>query len=199
MIPMCATSGTFYGHKAIEYIDNGQKPEPRVDFLMDEIEGEDIPEVDDLILNIGTDDYPDGCFYRVNNVDENNIIETTRLTLQGTGGGGSSSGPVIGGENFSFNLIGSAKKVFASTATSMDFIFKCNYLGTDTENHITQVSFVKSGETEPFYVYNKQMAFNEQHTIDLISCKDLFNSTTTTVYVYATDTYGTQKQQKITI
>jgi hypothetical protein len=43
--------------------------------------------VDDLILNI------DGCFYRVTGIEDEEIIRTERLTLQGTGtGGGGGSG-----------------------------------------------------------------------------------------------------------
>jgi hypothetical protein len=89
-LPMCAASGFFYGTKEIEYDNSGVAPDPKVTFLFNEVEGDDVPEIDDLILNI------DGCFYRVKSVSkESEEIETTRLTLQGTGGGGgggSSSG-----------------------------------------------------------------------------------------------------------
>jgi len=73
-IPMCATSGFFYGTKEIQYDNSGNEPDPEVTFTKAEIEGEDYPEVDDLILNI------DGCFYRVKSIDEN-AINTIRLTL----------------------------------------------------------------------------------------------------------------------
>jgi hypothetical protein len=42
--------------------------------------------INDLILN------SDGCFYRVNSID-GNVIETTRLTLRGSGGGGGTGSP----------------------------------------------------------------------------------------------------------
>lgn len=103
MIPMCANSGIFYGHKIIEYVNDGNKPDPRVTFLTDDIEGDDIPEIDDLILNIGNDEYPDGCFYRVMEVGEGMLV-TNRLTLQGTGGGGPSGPSGPSSTNFSISL-----------------------------------------------------------------------------------------------
>ena len=104
------------------------KQRAEVVFVKAEIEGEDYPEVDDLILNI------DGCFYRVKRVEED-IIETTRLTLQGTGvgGGGSGGGSSSGGE-FRITLSGSTK-VYASEATTMPVGFTAFYSGTD-DNYI---------------------------------------------------------------
>lgn len=86
MIPMCASSGIFYGHKGIKYDNSGNEPDPNVTFAFSldsstsEIEGLDKPEKDDLILNIGTTELKDGCFYRVLEVLDD-TIKTTRLTL----------------------------------------------------------------------------------------------------------------------
>ena len=63
MIPMCEGVGLFYGTKNIEYDNSGVAPDADVLFTFDEIEGADIPEDNDLILNI------DGCFYRISSVD----------------------------------------------------------------------------------------------------------------------------------
>jgi len=63
------------------------------------------PNVDDLILNI-----PDGCFYRVVEVNEESVA-AQKLTIAGSGtGGGSGSG---GGEgtaagSYTYNRIGKA-------------------------------------------------------------------------------------------
>ena len=126
MIPMCSTSGFFYGIKEIEYDNSGILPDPNVIFYLDEIEGEDIPEVDDLILN------KDGCFYRVKNVAEDGL-ETLRLTLQGTGtgGGGGGGGDSPTGGSFSISIVDGKAKTYASTATTMPVKFKANYNGTD--------------------------------------------------------------------
>jgi hypothetical protein len=64
MVPMCEGIGLFYGTKEIEYDNSGVAPNPEVLFLLDEVEGDDIPEVNDLILNT------DGCFYRIDAVDK---------------------------------------------------------------------------------------------------------------------------------
>ena len=75
LLPMCAATGFFYGEKEIEYDNSGNAPDPNVTFnIEDEIEGNDVPQVDDLILNI------DGCFYRVRAVGEEEV-QTERLTL----------------------------------------------------------------------------------------------------------------------
>jgi hypothetical protein len=74
MLPMCAATGFFYGKKEIEYDNSGNAPDPNVTFSFEEIEGNDIPQIDDLILNI------DGCFYRVKTVG-NDEVNTERLTL----------------------------------------------------------------------------------------------------------------------
>ena len=196
MIPMCANSGIFYGNKPIEYDNSGIKPNPAVTFMLNEIEGEDIPEVDDLILNIGTIDYPDGCFYRVGNIVDD-VLETTRLTLQGTGGG-SGSGSTTPGGSFSIAMIDGVSKVFSSTAQNMNITFKGYYNGVE-ENRISQVTFTKKGDTEPFYTYTKELAFNENQTIDLYSYMNLFSSVATTVTIAVKDLYGNERSTYFTI
>jgi hypothetical protein len=144
MIPMCATSGFFYGIKEIEYDNSGIMPDPNVIFYFDEIEGSDIPEEDDLILNM------DGCFYRVKNVAEDGL-ETIRLTLQGTGGGGSSPGDGPSSGSFSISISDGKAKTYASTATTMPIKFTGHYNGADS-NIISSVAFQRKGDSEPFYV-----------------------------------------------
>ena len=194
MIPMCATSGFFYGIKEIEYDNSGIMPDPNVVFYLDEIEGDDIPEVDDLILN------KDGCFYRVKNVAEDGL-ETVRLTLQGSGGGGgggSGGGGESTGGSFSISIVDGKAKTYASTATTMPVKFKANYNGTDG-NVISQVAFKRKGDENPFYTVDKVMAFNEEHSIDIFDYKHLFNSNKTTVTVYVYDMYGTERSTSITV
>lgn len=193
MIPMCATSGFFYGIKEIEYDNSGIMPDPNVIFYYDEIEGSDIPEEDDLILNM------DGCFYRVKNVAEDGL-ETVRLTLQGTGGGGGGNTP--GGDptggNFSISVIDGKAKTYASTATEMLIKFKGNYNGTDG-NLISSVAFKRKGDDEPFYVVDEAMAFNQEQTIDIFKYKHLFNTNKTTVTMYVYDLYGTERSTNLTV
>ena len=89
ILEMCGNRGFFYAKKDIKYEDNGIAPEENVTFFQAEIEGNLLPEADDLILN------KDGCFYRVLSVSEEfGEIYTKRLTLQGSGsvGPGTDSG-----------------------------------------------------------------------------------------------------------
>ena len=64
-LSMGGNTGIFYGKKEIEYPTNGTQPDSKVEFFLDEveeyseIEGNRLPQINDLILNI------DGCFYRV--------------------------------------------------------------------------------------------------------------------------------------
>ena len=84
--------GVFYGKKDIHKNDSGGQQDPVVYFnLTKDIEGNRLPQVNDLILN------SDGCFYRVENVISAVDVKTKRLTLQGTGGGGGTdpSGPSV--------------------------------------------------------------------------------------------------------
>ena len=204
MIPMCASSGIFYGKKPIEYDNSGNKPDPKVTFVfsldesVSEIEGTDKPELDDLILNVGTAEFEDGCFYRVVNVAEDSI-ETTRLTLQGTGGGGGGSSSGGSSANFSITVVGTTSKSYSSTATTMPITFKGYYNGTE-ENRIAQVKFTKRGDIEPFYIYTeKELPFNENNTLDLFPYKALFGSTRTTVTVAVQDLYGNERSTNFTV
>ena len=198
MIPMCASSGIFYGHKPVEYDNSGNKPDPQVTFVFDEIEGEDMPEMDDLILNVGTPEYEDGCFYRVGKIVDD-TIETTRLTLQGTGGGGG-GGSTGGGSmaNFSISIIGTSAKVYSSTTKEMKVSFKGYYNGTE-ENRISQIKFIKKGEMDPFYIHTQELPFNVEHPIDLFPYINLFGSTRTTVTIVVQDLYGNERSTNFTI
>ena len=203
MIPMCASSGIFYGKKPIEYDNSGNKPDPKVTFLFSldpdetEIEGTDKPELDDLILNVGNEEFEDGCFYRVVNIVDD-TIETTRLTLQGTGGGGGGSLPGGSSANFTLSIIGTTARVYSSTATTMPITFRGRYGGTE-ENGISQVTFTRRGDSEPFYIYTQGLTFNEDHTLDLYDYRDLFGSTRTTVTVAVQDWFGNERSTNFTV
>lgn len=191
-IPMCSATGFFYGTKEIEYDNSGVTPDPNVKFFFEEIEGDDIPEVDDLILNV------DGCFYRVTGVNaDGEEIDTTRLTLQGTGGSGGGGGGTSGG-SFAIQITGGVSKVYSSEATEMPVTFRGNYNGAD-ENRISQVSFTFKGAEEPFYTHVEEMPFNIEQSIDLIQYKHLFTSNKTTITLKVYDIYGNERSTNFSI
>jgi hypothetical protein len=68
-------TGIFYGLKEIPVDGSGNAPDPDVIFVSNEIEGNRLPNVKDLILN------QDGCFYRVTTLIDEFTVKTTRLTL----------------------------------------------------------------------------------------------------------------------
>ena len=78
-------SGIFYGNRQLTD-DEKYGEEVFFNFVPEEIDGNSIPAVDDLILNI-----PDGGFYRVL-AASNQIIETQRLVIAGGGGSGGTGG-----------------------------------------------------------------------------------------------------------
>ena len=76
-VPMGGNSGIYYA--SLELDENATT----ADFTLDNIDGNDMPSVNDLILNI-----TDGCFFRVLQIKEGNIIHATKLTVAGNGSGG---------------------------------------------------------------------------------------------------------------
>lgn len=206
-IPMCASSGIFYGHKPIEYEQSGTIPPPNVQFSYNEIEGTekgDIPEIDDLILNVGTEELPDGCFYRVVEVAED-VIETIRLTLQGSGGGNSGDNPdspII--SNFSISASNNQTNYYFSNNAQEAVIGIIGH-STDSTNYITKVecSFsnnIENEESKFLIRENLAYALDKNYPIDLVQHLNKMNSSgSTSIYVHVTDKYGTSRYKKFTI
>jgi hypothetical protein len=127
-IPMGGTTGIYYGSRTMSpgEIYGEQKI---FSFLPTEIESNNLPTVNDLILNV-----PDGGFYRVIEVTAYSI-EAERLMIAGGGGGGTTGG---GGTStpVSITIHGGAAKVFASDATTMPIEFTY-YSSDERENRIS--------------------------------------------------------------
>ena len=115
-------SGIFYGSRQLSD-DEKYGEEVFFSFTPDEIDGNSIPAVDDLILNI-----PDGGFYRVLNVS-NQDIQTQRLVIAGGGGtGGSGSGPVNEG-TLQVNFVSPQRD---STITGVDYYINFDIIAKDS-------------------------------------------------------------------
>lgn len=186
-IQMCSSTGFFYGTKEIPPDNSGNTPDPNVTFYFTEIEGDDIPQVDDLILN------EDGCFYRVKSVDKSaEEIATLRLTLQGTGtGGGSSSG---GSVTYSISAVGGLNKIYSTTTNIVELGFIANYKGDDTDNYISMVECYFKDEDAPFYSeYDVRRSFNVNQIVDLTSCLHLFSTSKKTIILKVQDKYGEER------
>jgi hypothetical protein len=190
MLPMCASTGFFYGKKEIEYDNSGNTPNPKVTFYLDEdeIEGEDIPQVDDLILNI------DGCFYRVKAVEDNEV-ETERLTLQGSGVGPGGGGGTGSTASFKLAAVGGANKIFSSVATTMPIGFRANYSGDEVDNYISYISCTMKDAEMPFYeATDMVIPFNTDYMIELVDYADNFSTVAQKSFTLAVqDKYGEER------
>ena len=84
--PMGGNSGIYYGDRSFSEDETGTE-QTDFTFTSAEIQGNLMPQVDDLILNV-----PTGEFFRVIDVYEDQLIGR-RLTVAGSGGGGGPVGP----------------------------------------------------------------------------------------------------------
>lgn len=192
MIPMCASSGFFYGTKEISYDNSGIEPDPNVTFYFEEIEGEEIPEKNDLILNT------DGCFYRIMSVYENSL-STKRLTLQGTGGGSVSGGGLTGAE-WSLSSSNGKNLSYAKNAKTMSISFKGNFDGDPKGNVIASIALKRKDDAEPFFSVYNNYDFNTTHSIDIVEYKNLFSADKgTEITLFAYDIYGYERSVDIKI
>ena len=170
-VNMCGGLNIVYGNKTIEYENTGMEPDPNVTFFIHELEKQEAPLVDDLILNI------DGCFYKVKSIDGDEIA-TTRVTLQGSSTGGGGGGNTPGGPtSYSISAAGGTTKIFSTTAEKMLLGFKANYKGDDMDNHIAYVSCTIVGEELPFMeLSDVVIPFNKDKYIDISPYASLFST-----------------------
>ena len=184
---MADNIGLFYGNKEIEYDNSGNAPDPNVTFSFTEVEG--LPVLNDLVLNI------DGCFYKVIEINElDQLISTTRLTLQGTGTGGGSGGG--GGGSASANLrisrSGAEKQYFSSEAVQAQIGFTA--YSDDATNYISLVSCTIGDETIPFYIKDGlTWPLEKPFVIDLVPYLKRFDSYGKRVTINVQDKYGASR------
>jgi hypothetical protein len=117
-ISMGGNSGIYYGTLTWPEDALPDTDQVEFDFTLNDIEGDAIPSVGDLILN------QDGCFYRIMEVD-GSTFKTLKLTIagSGTGGGGSSGGEVGPGTTSVLTIEAAASKYFLATDNSPVFTF----------------------------------------------------------------------------
>lgn len=189
-IPMGGNSGVYYGNRT--FVENETNTgETDFVFNMDEkhIEGDQIPNLNDLILNI-----PDGGFYRVVNVYGKRITGR-RLAVSGSGsdgpagpGGSTSAKPLITPEalgTWYFKL---------NDTNNMKIKFSCSSTVDDGKNYIANIKYYFGTETKEETVNYK---FGEIIAFDISKYLKSFNTTQENLLqVEVTDAYGNKSYKK---
>ncbi len=120
-VAMGGTSGVYYGKRQLTD-DEKYGDQVLFSFYPSDIDGSNMPTVDDLILNM-----PDGGFYRVLDASPA-LIETRRLMIAGGGGSG---GPGAGGNEGSLS-INFVTPQYSSTITGKDYYIEFDIVAKDS-------------------------------------------------------------------
>ena len=189
-LSMGGNSGIYYGRKNIAPDNSGQTPDPNVSFVYPvDIEGDTVPMKDDLILNM------DGCFYRVQTVVDNRI-DTTRLTLQGTGVGGGGGGGGSSIAEFYLNTTGGSTKYFSVSAKTA----KIGFTGysSDATDYIAkyEVFLGNSVSNGTIIVQRENLTWSmgKANYIDLAGYLNNFNEYGKDIVLRITNKYGIPRE-----
>ena len=120
---MGGSSGVYYANKNLT---DEEKWGDQVifSFLHSDIDGTNLPAIDDLILNI-----PDGGFYRTLNVSSTDI-QAQRIAISGGGSGGSGSGDATTEGTLAIEFV-YPEKGRGSTITGVDYYLEFNIVAKD--------------------------------------------------------------------
>ena len=192
-IEMCGGINLRYGKKEIEYDNSGITPDPHVNFYLEDLEEKVLPLVDDLILNI------DGCFYRVTGIDDEEIIRTERLTLQGTGTGGGGSGGGGAAANLRISHYGGQNRYFSRETDKAELSVVA--YSDDSANYISSVecSFMKDFAEIFTAKYNLSHPLEKPYYISIFDQLDQISTTGTKIYMRVTDKYGSTREIYFTV
>ena len=161
---MGGSSGVFYGNK---YLTDEEKYGDQVIFyfLHTDIDGNSLPAIDDLILNI-----PDGGFYRVLEVTDTDI-QTQRLAISGGGsggGGGTGGGPSNEG-SLVINYVKETPKD-SSTITGVDYYIQYEVVAKDSAGDLVTeegtATWIINGKNYYQKVVNGKNSFKVDEYLD---------------------------------
>ena len=127
---MGGSSGIHYGQHV--HTDTPAEEQEDFEFLLSEIEDTgSSPNENDLILNI-----PDGCFYRIIEIEETEeetILHVKKLTIAGSGTGSGGGGQVGGSGGISWITTSPATAIY-----NKDFAIEFNLTAVDSMNQPTE-------------------------------------------------------------
>lgn len=188
-LPMGGNSGVYYGNRtfAEDEINTGE-----TDFIFDadtDIEGDQIPNLDDLILNI-----PDGGFYRVIDVYDTQVTGR-RLAVSGSGeGGGGGGGGTTSSKPLITPLVLGTQYFVLSDTDNMKIQYSCSSQVDDGRNYIATVRYIFGNQDSEENVNYK---FGETITFDASKYVNNFStSNRNTLQVEVTDAYGNKSQKQ---
>lgn len=181
-LPMGGNSGIYYGLRTPEEGESDSE-DVLFPFAYDsEIEGNQIPNVNDLILNT-----PDGCFYRVQSKDDTSrVLIAEKLTIAGSGGSGGTGGG--GGSKPNILGLNDNKTYYGYREPETMHI---TFTGTSvlTENNYIDVVEYKIG-AQTFYM-NDDWQFGETIDIDFSQHLDILNTQgSNTITILIQDAWG---------
>jgi hypothetical protein len=182
-ITMGGNSGIFYGNMTPPSdADTDQKD---FSFSFDEIDGDQVPNPDDLILNI-----PDGCFYRVENIsEEDETIDAIKLTIAGSGGGPSGGGAISSRLTIK-DIDNTLTKYFTTDVESAKLRFSVTSNITE-DNFITSITYTVGDLDTVLDTDPKDFGIIEFDLLKYIP--KMSKTVSTSVKVVVVDNYGTQK------
>ena len=184
-IPMGGNSGVYYGSRELSDAEKEDTELTTFIFTTDDIEGDQVPNVDDLILNI-----PDGCFYRVTFIGEDGMITTSKLTIAGSGSGGGGGG---GSDTPAIKVSWkdhSPTKDFVIGDKEMIVSFSVSAANNLDNNKIEKV-IISIGSNNILAEISKKYEFGEVISIDIAgSAEKLSTSGANTLRYTVIDSYG---------
>ena len=188
-VPMGGNSGIYYGNRVITEEEKDSEVTTFV-FTSEEIEGDQTPNIDDLILN-----QIDGSFYRVIYVGDSGNVTGERLTIAGTGG---PSGPGPSGSAIAIVDTQTGNRYFVTDQKEMMISFKCNSTMA-ADNKIESVQIRYGGKDLMDQPDTKGYAFGEVISINIAPYADkLSKDNANTLTVVVTDSYGTEAKKNFT-
>jgi hypothetical protein len=182
--PMGGSSGIYYGKLKHNITDPAVT---EFEFTLNDIDGEEIPNVDDLILN------SDGCFYRVINNQEYDfdgelIIITKKLTIAGSGGGGGGAVTPEGEELLVVEAIQPVKQTYIYGQSSK-IVYKAT---AKNDFEILYTLTIESAATKQ--IKNLQKSANSGEPVEFDLGKELYNGGNKVTLDIYTDNSGSDQK-----
>lgn len=187
-LPMGGNSGIYYGHRQLSE-DETNIEITQLEFSAEnDIDGDQTPNVDDLILNI-----PDGGFYRVTSVFEDEVIGL-KIAMSGSGSGGGSGGGTPTSDRPKIQLSNEISYFEISNPENMKIKYTCSSNLNDGFNYISHITY-RIGSTryeeDVQYYFDTETGLTQEITLDVSKyLNNISIGSVVTIKVTVEDYYG---------